>query len=206
MNPLQCSGGDPADEGTSCTTNGDCATGTCGDACPGGRCVPLCLPATDPTFSARCAAAPYIECTTNGDCPVGDSCAPYTDSEEGFCAGGDPNYHCSGASDTFRGCFVNNAEGSCSGVCTTSCSASGTPSGGSLTPCESRDECGGGEICCGACELSQYCEAGIDAILGTADDNIGAGRCFADERNCFCLLYTSPSPRDVEESRMPSSA
>ena len=22
----------------------------------------------------------------------------------------------------------------------------------------------------------------------------------------FCLLYTSPSPRDVEESRMPSSA
>ena len=24
--------------------------------------------------------------------------------------------------------------------------------------------------------------------------------------NCSCLLYTSPSPRDVEESRMPSSA
>ena len=24
--------------------------------------------------------------------------------------------------------------------------------------------------------------------------------------NNFCLLYTSPSPRDVEESRMPSSA
>ena len=24
--------------------------------------------------------------------------------------------------------------------------------------------------------------------------------------NRFCLLYTSPSPRDVEESRMPSSA
>ena len=23
---------------------------------------------------------------------------------------------------------------------------------------------------------------------------------------CTCLLYTSPSPRDVEESRMPSSA
>ena len=23
---------------------------------------------------------------------------------------------------------------------------------------------------------------------------------------CGCLLYTSPSPRDVEESRMPSSA
>ena len=25
-------------------------------------------------------------------------------------------------------------------------------------------------------------------------------------RLCRCLLYTSPSPRDVEESRMPSSA
>ena len=27
-----------------------------------------------------------------------------------------------------------------------------------------------------------------------------------DEENFICLLYTSPSPRDVEESRMPSSA
>ena len=27
---------------------------------------------------------------------------------------------------------------------------------------------------------------------------------FSDD--CDCLLYTSPSPRDVEESRMPSSA
>ena len=26
------------------------------------------------------------------------------------------------------------------------------------------------------------------------------------ESNYSCLLYTSPSPRDVEESRMPSSA
>ena len=25
-------------------------------------------------------------------------------------------------------------------------------------------------------------------------------------KDCTCLLYTSPSPRDVEESRMPSSA
>ena len=27
-----------------------------------------------------------------------------------------------------------------------------------------------------------------------------------DTVDCTCLLYTSPSPRDVEESRMPSSA
>ena len=26
------------------------------------------------------------------------------------------------------------------------------------------------------------------------------------EKGYICLLYTSPSPRDVEESRMPSSA
>ena len=26
------------------------------------------------------------------------------------------------------------------------------------------------------------------------------------QQNTACLLYTSPSPRDVEESRMPSSA
>ena len=26
------------------------------------------------------------------------------------------------------------------------------------------------------------------------------------EKDSYCLLYTSPSPRDVEESRMPSSA
>ena len=29
---------------------------------------------------------------------------------------------------------------------------------------------------------------------------------YEDDRILFCLLYTSPSPRDVEESRMPSSA
>ena len=35
--------------------------------------------------------------------------------------------------------------------------------------------------------------AGEDGILGTADDTT-------------CLLYTSPSPRDLSTSRMPSSA
>ena len=29
---------------------------------------------------------------------------------------------------------------------------------------------------------------------------------FRSSELCACLLYTSPSPRDVEESRMPSSA
>ena len=29
---------------------------------------------------------------------------------------------------------------------------------------------------------------------------------FIDDKNGFCLLYTSPSPRDRQKSRMPSSA
>ena len=35
---------------------------------------------------------------------------------------------------------------------------------------------------------------------------IGTSRSKFDLESAFCLLYTSPSPRDVEESRMPSSA
>ena len=36
--------------------------------------------------------------------------------------------------------------------------------------------------------------------------NIRSKKTAIDELNKDCLLYTSPSPRDVEESRMPSSA
>ena len=36
-----------------------------------------------------------------------------------------------------------------------------------------------------------------------SDDNFGGA---VNELLTICLLYTSPSPRDVEESRMPSSA
>ena len=42
-------------------------------------------------------------------------------------------------------------------------------------------------------------EVGDDALVVDADNNkTGIGK--------TCLLYTSPSPRDVEECRMPSSA
>jgi len=56
-------------------------------------------------------------------------------------------------------------------------------------------------------------EPGLDApTLGEAlrirnllpTDNDGTVMVF--EQGRYCLLYTSPSPRDVEESRMPSSA
>ena len=64
---------------------------------------------------------------------------------------------------------------------------------------------------------------GIDTALVTDDDNVfyltgyydylhmefGRPTIFivsVDGPSVICLLYTSPSPRDVEESRMPSSA
>ena len=41
-----------------------------------------------------------------------------------------------------------------------------------------------------------------DSVLDAKDSVLDAKEAAADS----CLLYTSPSPRDVEESRMPSSA
>ena len=34
----------------------------------------------------------------------------------------------------------------------------------------------------------------------------GDGKLYVAELNTYCLLYTSPSPRDRQKSRMPSSA
>ena len=49
---------------------------------------------------------------------------------------------------------------------------------------------------------------GIDAsvIDATSDTVVGSLIEPPSLLLCTCLLYTSPSPRDVEESRMPSSA
>ena len=41
---------------------------------------------------------------------------------------------------------------------------------------------------------------GLEILQSPRQDNNAIGQVY------FCLLYTSPSPRDVEESRMPSSA
>ena len=50
-------------------------------------------------------------------------------------------------------------------------------------------------------EIYKYLEVSVGCITNEKEDT---------ERksayDCDCLLYTSPSPRDVEESRMPSSA
>ena len=59
QNPNHCLG-DPAYERKACTSNADCGLGTCVDACPGGRCVPLCVPSGGEIGEAHCAAGPPV--------------------------------------------------------------------------------------------------------------------------------------------------
>ena len=56
--------------------------------------------------------------------------------------------------------------------------------------------------------IAAYDETGpaINAVLHLNPNAKARARELDDERARTCLLYTSPSPRDVEESRMPSSA
>ena len=58
-NPMHCSG-DPVFERFACTTNADCGLGVCGDACPGGYCVPLCVPESGDPEDGICAAGPSL--------------------------------------------------------------------------------------------------------------------------------------------------
>ena len=54
--------------------------------------------------------------------------------------------------------------------------------------------------------ISETIEAGIE-LLGTEVKSIRNGKANLRDGYCsFCLLYTSPSPRDATLSRMPSSA
>ena len=46
----------------------------------------------------------------------------------------------------------------------------------------------------------------LEARLATLETNERDTRKYLRAHLALCLLYTSPSPRDVEESRMPSSA
>jgi hypothetical protein len=58
-NPLHCTG-DPNFELFACDTNADCGVGTCGDACPGGRCTLLCVPDPGDSEEGICAAGPPV--------------------------------------------------------------------------------------------------------------------------------------------------
>ena len=53
------------------------------------------------------------------------------------------------------------------------------------------------------------CLEGVDSLLWAGvclQKNTESKGLAEKEQFAACLLYTSPSPRDVEESRMPSSA
>ena len=58
----------------------------------------------------------------------------------------------------------------------------------------------------GAVDAGSVTEDDALSITLTATDEEGADVTFSKTSGGSCLLYTSPSPRDVEESRMPSSA
>ena len=49
--------------------------------------------------------------------------------------------------------------------------------------------------------MSQYAQ-----MFGPAGPSAGGIKDFGQNPDAFCLLYTSPSPRDLSTSRMPSSA
>ena len=46
----------------------------------------------------------------------------------------------------------------------------------------------------------------MDEVMGIGQSDVGRSATTNSPHPLDCLLYTSPSPRDVEESRMPSSA
>ena len=56
--------------------------------------------------------------------------------------------------------------------------------------------------------LTDLVETPIGPMLLMVEDDVVIGLEFDDqpERYMNCLLYTSPSPRDRQKSRMPSSA
>jgi hypothetical protein len=113
-NPRHCAG-DPAFASFACATNGDCGSGTCVDACPGGRCVPLCVPTAGDPFDGECAAGPptyhcegakflFKSCTSTS---VGAGCsAACSDSltpcvEQDDCPSGES---CTGSCEEARDC------------------------------------------------------------------------------------------------------
>lgn len=182
-NPTHCVG-DPAYDRVACTTNGDCGgIATCEDACPSGKCVPLCLPSNDPLF------------------PVGAGRFP-DDPEEGLCAAGPSTYHCSSPNFDYVQCESTGAESNCVATCSVSnapcdplnpcppgdgvCTSVAKICSNAPTACTTNSDCSGGGTCTHAgCEAARYCEAGADGILGNSNDTPGAGVCVEDVRNCF---------------------
>ncbi len=179
---IGCAVGNSSGLGTSCA--GGVNVGKLCDEdsdCPGSDC------SDNPTHCKGDPAFDRFTCNTNADCGVGSCedaclggrCLPLcipdpSDAEDGLCADGPPTYHCEGALFEFLAC----SEAAAKGTCTATCSTSGAP-------CLTLGDCPSGETCNGPCLLQEACESGNDAVMGTTDDQEGAGSCVPDARSCF---------------------
>ena len=54
--------------------------------------------------------------------------------------------------------------------------------------------------------VEAYSSSPLEALEHEIEDGLNAMPSYADKLSEDCLLYTSPSPRDKRQSRMPSSA
>ncbi len=117
-NPLHCIG-DFTKFHLPCTSNADCGVGSCVDACPSGRCTPLCTPSPEDPQEGECIAGPrafrcngpldsYRVCepaAANGGCSAtcavsGNPCVGAADC--------DPGEACEGSCLLAKGCEAGN--------------------------------------------------------------------------------------------------
>ena len=57
-----------------------------------------------------------------------------------------------------------------------------------------------------AAQMQALAEQGVMSFINNRPDMEGPMQPLSEELEKTCLLYTSPSPRDRQKSRMPSSA
>src|SRR5205085_5824202 len=190
MQEGQCNGG--ARDGDPCATSDHCKECTAGNAA---------LIGTGCTANSQCNSSIG---SGDGVCANGPgfvSC-DLVDPEDGLCAAGPNKYRCTGLGHRTEPCSLE--YGTCSPVAT--CIA-GTSHQGSA--CPNNAFCGTGGVCSRKCTMGdadkrdqacsadnqcidnpnvpvmKSCEAGSDAILGTADDIPGAGNCEPHPQDCF---------------------
>jgi hypothetical protein len=113
-NPSHCIG-DPSFNRFPCTSDAECGSGTCVDACPSGRCVPLCLPDLGDPEDGYCAAGPdiyaceggrysYVTCTraaAEASCAATCSVTPVACDSSDDCPSGET---CQGSCEKSRDC------------------------------------------------------------------------------------------------------
>ena len=185
--------------GSTCTDDGDACTA---DTCDGsGVCTHNAVPnGTACDDGVACTTGETCQagvCTAGAPpCDDGESCTADTcEVSDCFSTG-----HGAGCNDPVCEATICAADPYC---CNTDwdnlCVNGGGGSNGAV------NECAGRESFCANSESPDGtpCDDGDPA---TGGDVCTAGVCAGTPDLCACLLYTSPSPRDVEESRMPSSA